>query len=73
MIEGTVLHHKSGLHLVDSDGYYHRISYDWVTDIVIKKHNRPHPKNDSEYTSKRKRKKKPAIPKESASMNNAYS
>jgi len=72
VIEGQVLHHKSGLHLVDSDGYYHRISYDWVTDIVIKKHNRPHPKNDKEYTSKRKRKKKRAAPKESASMNNAY-
>jgi len=39
---------------------------------VIKKHNRPHPKNDKEYTSKRKRKKKRAAPKESASMNNAY-
>ncbi len=72
VIEGRVLHHKSGLHLVDSDGYYHRISYDWVTDIVIKKHNRPHPKDDKERVTRKKRKTKPAKPKEPDNLNTAY-
>jgi hypothetical protein len=67
-----VLHHKSGLHLVDTDGYYHRISYDWVTDIVIKKHNRPHPKDDKERISRKKRKTKTAKPKEPDTLNTAY-
>ncbi len=71
VIEGRVLQHKSGLHLVDTDGYYHRISYDWVTDILIKRHNRPHPKDDKEY-AKKKKKRKPSKPKESRSLNNAY-
>jgi hypothetical protein len=72
VIEGRVLHHKSGLHLVDTDGYYHRISYDWVTDIVIKKHNRPHPKDDKERISRKKRKTKTAKPKEPDTLNTAY-
>jgi len=72
VIEGRVLHHKSGLHLVDTDGYYHRISYDWVTDIVIKKHNRPHPKDDKERVTRKKRKTKPAKPKEPDNLNTAY-
>lgn len=72
VIEGRVLHHKSGLHMVDTDGYYHRISYDWVTDIVIKKHNRPHPKDDKEGVARKKRKTKPAKPKEPDNFNSAY-
>ena len=72
VIEGKVLQHKSGLHLVDTDGYYHRISYDWVTDIVITRHNRPHPKDDKEAAAKRRRKTKQAKPKEPDNLDTAY-
>jgi len=54
IVEGRVLRHKRGLHLIDDEGYYHRISYDWVTDIVIKTHNRPHPNDDKEFSKKKK-------------------
>lgn len=72
VIEGRVLQHKSGLHLIDTDGYYHRISYDWVTDIVVKRHNRLHPKDDDEYAKKKKKKRKAPKPKESHGLNNSY-
>ena len=49
VVRGRILEHKSGLHLVDEDGHYHRISYDWVTDIIVLRHNRPHPAEDKEY------------------------
>lgn len=49
VIRGRILEHKNGLHLVDEDGRYHRISYDWVTDIIVIRHNRPHPSEDIEY------------------------
>jgi hypothetical protein len=49
VVRGRILEHKNGLHLIDTDGHYHRISYDWVTDIIVLRHNRPHPSQDSEY------------------------
>ena len=49
---GRVLEHKKGLHMVDEDGHYHRISYDWVTDIIVLRHNRPVPNEDPEYKRK---------------------
>lgn len=49
VVRGRILEHKNGLHLIDEDGHYHRISYDWVTDIIVLRHNRPHPSEDSEY------------------------
>jgi hypothetical protein len=57
IVKGRVLDHKKDLHLEDEDGYYHRISFDWVADIVVLKHNRPHPAEDPEY----KRKKDPVV------------
>jgi len=57
IVKGRVLDHKKDLHLEDEDGYYHRISFDWVADIVVLKHNRPHPTEDPEY----KRKKEPSV------------
>ncbi len=52
VVQGRVLEHKKGLHLVDEEGYYHRISYDWVTDIIVLQHNRPLPGDDPEYKRK---------------------
>ena len=52
VVQGRVLEHKKGLHLVDEDGYYHRISYDWVTDIIVLQHNRPVPGEDPEFKRK---------------------
>ena len=49
VVKGRILEHKNGLHIIDVEGHYHRISYDWVTDIIVLKHNRPHPSQDSEY------------------------
>jgi hypothetical protein len=49
VVRGRILEHKNGLHMIDEDGHYHRISYDWVTDIIVLRHNRPHPSEDSEY------------------------
>jgi hypothetical protein len=49
VVRGRILEHKNGLHLIDEDGHYHRISYDWVTEIIVLKHNRPHPSEDAEY------------------------
>jgi len=63
VVKGKVLDHKRGLHILDEDGYYHRISYDWVTDILVKKHNRPYPKDDKEIRRKKK-KREPEKPKE---------
>jgi hypothetical protein len=57
VVKGRVLDHKKDLHLEDEDGYYHRISFDWVADIILLKHNRPHPTEDPEY----KRKKEPSV------------
>ena len=48
-VKGRVLEHKKGLHLVDEDGFYHRVSYDWVTDIIVVRHNRPNPTEDPEF------------------------
>ena len=61
VVKGRVLEHKKGLHLVDEEGHYHRISYDWVTDIIVLRHNRPAPGEDPEL-----RKKSPAQPRAKA-------
>ena len=57
VVKGKVLDHRKELQLVDDEGFYHRISYDWITDLVVLAHNRPHPSDDPEY--KKKSEKKP--------------
>ena len=52
VVKGRVLEHKKGLHLVDEEGHYHRISYDWVTDIIVLRHNRPAAAEDPELRRK---------------------
>ncbi len=63
IVKGRVLDHKKDLHLVDDDGLYHRISFDWVADIVVLKHNRPHPSDDPEFKRHKEPKVKPNVPK----------
>lgn len=49
-IEGRLLRHTTtALEMVDSEGNYHWISNDWIIKIQLKRHNRPHPKDDPEY------------------------
>ena len=69
VVTGRVLTHKDGLHLIDSDGFYHKVSFDWITDLRVLKHNRPHPSEDPEFE---RRAKKPK-PQPKPSVNNAYS
>ncbi len=49
IVKGRILDYKKDLHLLDDEGYYHKISFDWVADIIVFKHNRPHPSDDPEY------------------------
>jgi hypothetical protein len=49
VVKGRVLDYKKDLHLEDTKGHYHKISYDWVADIVVLSHNRPHPSEDPEF------------------------
>lgn len=62
VIKGRVLSYKDGIQMIDEDGRYHKISYDWITDYVILKHNRPHPIDDPEYKKKPKKTKTPQKP-----------
>jgi hypothetical protein len=48
VVRGRILDYKKDLQIIDEDGYYHKISYDWITDIVVLRHNRPHPSEDAE-------------------------
>ena len=48
IVHGRILDYKKDLHLLDKDGLYHKISFDWVADIVVLAHNRPHPSEDPE-------------------------
>ncbi len=61
IVEGRVLDYKKDLHLLDNEGYYHKISFDWVADIIVHRHNRPHPSEDPEY--QRKKEPEPVIEK----------
>ena len=66
-IKGRLLSTKDELELVDSEGYYHKITADWVVDIKVIKHNRPPPDQDNEYV-KRPIKTKP----KKSSVDHAY-
>ena len=70
IVKGRVLDHKKDLHIVDDNEYYHRISYDWVADIVVLKHNRPHPTDDPEFRRRKDPHVKPAPQK--PPIDNAY-
>ena len=48
VVRGRVLKLKKFLELEDEAGHYHRIYYDWIVEIVLLKHNRPHPSMDPE-------------------------
>jgi hypothetical protein len=69
IVKGRILDYKKDLHIVDEHGYYHKISFDWVADIVVLGHNRPHPLEDPEY----QRKKEPAPVVEKPPEDHAYS
>lgn len=56
-IRGRLLEFKNDIELVDEEGYYHQITYDWVVDIKLLKHNRPPPSEDKELLSMRRPKK----------------
>ncbi|MCD6383657.1 MAG: hypothetical protein J7L88_04275 [Thermoplasmata archaeon] len=56
-IRGRLLEFKNDIELVDEEGYYHQIIYDWVVDIKVIKHNRPPPSEDQELLSMKKPKK----------------
>lgn len=62
VVKGRVLNFKDGIQLMDEDGYYHKISYDWITDYKVIKHNRPHPIDDPEYKKTPKKAKTPQKP-----------
>jgi hypothetical protein len=68
-VKGRVLDYKKDLHLVDEDGFYHKISFDWVADIIVLAHNRPHPLEDPEL----KRPKAPQPVVEKPPEDHAYS
>jgi hypothetical protein len=69
IVNGRILDYKKDLHLMDKDGYYHKISFDWIADIVVLSHNRPHPAEDPEY----QRKKEPEPTVEKPPQDHAYS
>jgi len=69
IVKGRILDFKKDLHMVDEDGLYHKISFDWVADIVVLEHNRPHPSEDPEY----QRKKEPEPVVEKPPQDHAYS
>ena len=48
IVKGRILEYRKDLHLLDEKNYYHKISFDWIADIVVLKHNRPHPSEDPE-------------------------
>ena len=52
VVKGKVLNYKDGIHLIDQDENYHKVSYDWITDYIVLRHNRPHPFEDPEYEKK---------------------
>ncbi|MCD6111406.1 MAG: hypothetical protein J7K08_07020 [Thermoplasmata archaeon] len=56
-IRGRLLEFKNDIELVDEEGYYHQITYDWVVDIKLLKHNRPPPSKDKELLSMKRPKK----------------
>lgn len=60
VVRGRVLDYRKDLQLIDEKGLYHRINYDWITDLVVLKHNRPLPEEDEEYAQP-----PPAEPEES--------
>ncbi len=68
VVKGRVLTYKDGLQLIDSDGYYHKVSFDWITDFKVLKHNRPHPSEDPEYEKRVKKQKQEPKP----NVDNAY-
>jgi hypothetical protein len=69
IVKGRVLDYKKDLHLIDDEGYYHKISFDWVADIVVLSHNRPHPSEDPEF----QRPKQPEPVVEKPPEDHAYS
>jgi hypothetical protein len=69
IVKGRILDYKKDLHLEDDKGLYHKISFDWVAEIVVLGHNRPHPSEDPEY--QRKKEPEPVIEKPPA--DHAYS
>jgi len=60
VVTGRVLSYRKDIQMVDDEGRFHKISYDWVADLVILGHNRPHPSVDPEL----ERKPKPQEPEE---------
>lgn len=56
-IRGRLLEFKNDIELVDEEGYYHQIIYDWVVDIKLLKHNRPPPSEDRELLSMKRPKR----------------
>ncbi len=52
LVRGRVLKQKKYLELEDEEGRYHRIYYDWIVEIVLLKHHRPHPLADPELVEK---------------------
>lgn len=69
VVRGRILDYKKDLHLEDDKGFYHKISFDWVADIVVLGHNRPHPAEDPEL----KRPKTPEPIIEKPPQDHAYS
>lgn len=64
-VEGRILRHTTtALELIDTKGTYHWISNDWVIEVVLKRHNRPHPSDDPEYKKPKKGAEKPKANKE---------
>ena len=68
IVKGRILDYKKDLHLEDEKGRYHKISFDWVADIIVLAHNRPHPSEDPEF----KRPKPPAPVVEKPPEDHAY-
>ncbi len=68
IVKGRILDYKKDLHLEDDKGYYHKISFDWVADIVVLSHRRPHPSQDPEF----KRPKPPEPVMEKPPEDHAY-
>ena len=61
IVKGRILDFKKDLHLLDDKELYHKISFDWIADIVVLAHNRPHPAEDPEF--QRKKEPEPEIQK----------
>lgn len=68
VVEGRVLKHTTtALELIDTEGIYHWISNDWIIEVVLKKHNRPHPSDDPEYKKPKRQVRKSSSEKETQS------